>query len=703
MKSNVVGKPLCRVMMAVAIMLLSLQAMAYDFSYTHQGKTLYYKILAGGTNTLAVTYYSETAASNNHVSGDVVIPSSVEHNNVTYSVTSIGDRAFNACSGLTSVSIPNSVTSIGSYAFNDCHGLTSVSIPNSVTSIGGDAFSYCIGLTSVTIPNGVTSIGSYAFYYCSDLTSVTIPNSVSHIGYAVFHNCSTLNSINVAPGNTHYSSIDGVLYNYVQDTLMQCPVAKTSVTIPNSVTSIGNGAFNGCRGLTSITIPNSLTSIGDIAFYGCRGLTSITIPNSVTSIGRSAFSYCSGLTSVKCLASIPPSIGNNSFQNISATCTLTVPCGSLEAYTTSDWNTYFATRISEDLSFELSVSANDEAYGRVEVETQSCNVKTLTAIANEGYEFTAWNDGNTENPRTVSLTSDTAFVAIFTEINPSPTITVTVNNEAMGSASYILDGNTAVLTATANEGYSFLTWSDGNMENPRTVTITSDTAFMAIFTEAVSTPTITLTVNNEAMGSASYTLNGNTAVLTATANEGYSFLTWSDGNMENPRTVTITSDTAFMAIFTEAVSTPTITLTVNNEAMGSASYTLNGNTAVLTATANEGYSFLTWSDGNTENPRTVTITSDTAFMAIFSPASSLQEVNAREFVLYPNPAKSFVVLEFEALKENTLLQILDLNGRKVRTFDLKAGQETLRIEIGKLPEGVYTVMLGNTAKKLIVE
>ena len=158
-----------------------------------------------------------------------------------------------------------------------------------------------------------------------------------------------------------------------------------------------------------------------------------------------------------------------------------------------------------------------------------------------------------------------------------------------------------------------------------------------------------------------------------------------------------------MAIFTETETTPTITVTVNDETMGSATYTMDGNTAVLTATANEGYSFLTWSDGNTENPRTVTITSDTAFMAIFSPASSLQEVNAREFALYPNPAKSFVTLEFEALKENTLLQILDINGRRVRTFDLKAGVETLRIDLGDLPKGVYTVMLGNTTKKLIVE
>ena len=176
-----------------------------------------------------------------------------------------------------------------------------------------------------------------------------------------------------------------------------------------------------------------------------------------------------------------------------------------------------------------------------------------------------------------------------------------------------------------------------------------------------------------------------------------------DGNTENPRTVSITSDTAFVAIFAEAVSTPTITLTVNDETMGSASYTLDGNTAVLTATANEGYNFVIWNDGNSENPRTVTITSDTTFMAIFSPAVSLQEVNAREFALYPNPAKSFVTLEFEALKENTLLQILDINGRKVRTFDLKAGQEALRIYLGDLPKGVYTVMLGNTTKKLIVE
>ena len=108
------GKPLCRSIIAVAIMLLSLQAMAYDFSYTYQGKTLYYDIFAGGTNEVRLTYYnldgSDTA--NNHVSGDVVIPSSVEYNGTTYNVTDINELTFLGCSNLTSITIPSSITDI---------------------------------------------------------------------------------------------------------------------------------------------------------------------------------------------------------------------------------------------------------------------------------------------------------------------------------------------------------------------------------------------------------------------------------------------------------------------------------------------------------------------------------------------------------------------------------------------------------------
>ena len=237
---------------------------------------------------------------------------------------------FSYRNAIKTVVVTNGVTSIGKYAFISCSGLTSVTIPNSVTSIGGGAFEDCDSLTSVTIPNSVMSIGGSAFSACSGLTSVTIPNSVTSIGNEAFNVCSGLTSITVESGNTVYDSrenCNAIIKTSTNELIVGC---KNTI-IPNSVTSIGEAAFEGCIGLTSVTIPNSVTSIGHAAFYGCSGLTSITvesgntfydsrencnaiiktstnelvtgckntvIPNSVTSIGQAAFYYCSGLTSV---------------------------------------------------------------------------------------------------------------------------------------------------------------------------------------------------------------------------------------------------------------------------------------------------------------------------------------------------------------------------------------------------------------------
>ena len=176
----------------------------------------------------------------------IKIPSNVESNGQTYTVTSIGDGAF-ASRYITSVDIPDSVISIDSYAFASCRSLTSVDIPDSVTSIGGYAFGGCSSLTEVTIPDSVTVIDSGTFIECTDLTSVDIPDGVTSIGGNAFSECYSL----------------------------------TSVDIPDSVTSIGNYAFSRCSGLTSVTIPGSVTSIGGRAFWDCDSLTRITFEGTV--------------------------------------------------------------------------------------------------------------------------------------------------------------------------------------------------------------------------------------------------------------------------------------------------------------------------------------------------------------------------------------------------------------------------------------
>ena len=205
------------------------------------------------------------------------------------SVINIGDGAFSGCGALTNVAIGNGVTTIGNDAFSFCPGLASITIPGNVITVEDEAFSGCGSLTNITIGNGVTTIGNDAFSFCPGLTTITIPDSVTSIGDGVFAGCTSLTAITVAALNSSYSSVDGVLFDESQTTLIECPMGKAGdYTIPNSVTTIGGYAFDNCS-LTSITIPNSVTNIGDNAFAESSSLAGIYFQGDAPGVGSDVF------------------------------------------------------------------------------------------------------------------------------------------------------------------------------------------------------------------------------------------------------------------------------------------------------------------------------------------------------------------------------------------------------------------------------
>ena len=459
------------------------------------------------------------------LTGDLIIPNSV---------TSIGEKAFLGCRGLTSMTIPNSVTSIGEKAFYQCSGLTAIdvaadnpnycaeegvlfskdkttlvaypggkqgaySIPNSVTSIGSYAFYDCSGLTgNLIIPNSVTSIGNDAFNGCRGLTSVTIPNSVTSIGEKAFYDCRGL----------------------------------TSVTIPNSVTSIGSSAFYNCRGLTSVTIPNSVTSIGNNAFKN-TGLTSVTIeaetpptlgnnvldgsncniyiPCGTLEIYQVAEGWSEYASQIK-YVSLPYTIATQAENgNVTTTdvttltvCDPSVICTAIANYgyhfvlwsdsVTDNPRTFIVT---QDTTFTAEFAKNTYT-----ISTTSANPEwgttvggksalyldevEISATANYGYHFTKWNDNNTSNPRTVSVTEDKTYTATFAKNVYSIATNAEHGSISGNSSAEYLD--VVELIAEPNHGYHFVQWSDGNTDNPRTFIVTQDTTFTAIFAQTFSGP-----------------------------------------------------------------------------------------------------------------------------------------------------------------------------------------------------------------------
>ena len=319
------------------------------------------------------------------------------------SVTSIGEWAFHRCTSLTEVTIPNSVTTIGGLAFYSCTGLKTVTIGNSVKSIGSWAFSSCTSLTAITIPNSVTSIESGTFFSCTGLTEVTIPNSVTSIGSRAFFSCTGLKKVTI--GNS-VKSIGNEAFPHC--------TSLTAITIPNSVTSIESGTFSSCTSLKTVTIGNSVKSIGSNAFSSCTSLTAITIPNSVTSIGDETFYNCRSLEHVTSKAMMPPQIWVTTFDDYAMP--LYVPAGCKSKYAEAEyWNNFTDIRETGVVLYTVTANATDETMGYVTGggEYPQGSTATLVAIPFGQNYFVRWNDGNTDNPRTITVTGDMTFTAEF--------------------------------------------------------------------------------------------------------------------------------------------------------------------------------------------------------------------------------------------------------------------------------------------------
>ncbi len=525
------------------------------------------------------------------------------------SVTSISDGAFAYCEGLIGeLVIPNSVITIGSEndmygAFWHCSNLTSVTIGSTVETIGKYAFQACISLISIAVPDSVTSIRDWAFHGCTELTTVTIGSSVENIGSSAFSQCENITEIYITANTPPVLEGTSVFMPIVRSSAslyVPCNAsdAYSSADGWSDITNIQErflyelnvSSENEQQGTASITQQPTCSNSGIITATPVNGYRFLSWndgneDNPRTVIVTSDSTFMAGFRAIH---TITATAGENGL--IAPSGEITLDEGENQSFTITPAEDYrIASVLVDDVdatdqlvegvytfenvtanhtieatfeeipSFTITVSANNDEYGSVSgsgTYEEGAEV-IITATPNEGYQFVSWSDDNTDNPRTITVTSDSTFVAIFEHLLESYIITVSANNDEYGSVAgggTYDEGAEVVITAIPNEGYRFVSWDDENTDNPRTITVTSDSTFVAIFeVEPLQQYTITVLSNDEEYGMVSgggtYD-EGSTVIITAIPNIGYCFLTWSDGNTDNPREIVVTADRTYTAYFT---------------------------------------------------------------------------------------------------------------------------------------------------------
>lgn len=310
----------------------------------------------------------------------------------------------------------------------------------------------------------------------------------------------------------------------------------------------------------------------------------------------------------------------------------------------------------------------------------------ISTIANHGYHFTQWNDGNTQNPRYLTVNNDTAFTAMF-EIN-SYTATILSNDTTMGNVSgggtynYLTE---LTLIATPVYGYHFVQWSDGNSDNPRILSLTNDTTLTAQF--AINIYHVTLFVNDSTLGTTSGSGDYeylSQVVISAVPYEHYRFTQWSDGVTDNPRIVTVLENITYTAFF--EAETYEITALSSDETMGTVTgggtYAY-GSSVELRANANNGYQFVCWNDGDSNSVRTIVVEGDAEYIATFAEEVSVETYQKVEVSVYPNPTSSILHISAEEIQK---VEVYDLQGRMVL---MSRNENTLNLR--HLTNGLYTI------------
>ena len=373
-----------RLLLLASAIASSLSAAAYDF----ESAGIYYNIT--GNNTVEVTYSDRD---NNTYSGSISVPETVTNNGTEYSVTKIGEYAFQG-SAVTSVSMPECIISIDYNAFKGCQNLESVTLPESLTTLGSYAFYSCKLLKTIKIPSGVTAIPSSCFYECSSLESVTIPEGVTTIGECAFQSCN-LNALTLP------ESLEKIgIYAFSGNQSLK------SVNIPAKVKTIESNAFHNC-GLTDLVIQEGVQTIDNYAFES-NSLQNLTLPSTIKSIGNEAFRYNNIFQSIICNAVMPPALGDNVF-NIEITSSIKVPMASIAAYRKAygwkDFSNYYGGEVVAD-GITYRIDENGAMVAVAETALTEANILSTVEFEGNQYLVIKINDkvfyGNT-NLTTVTL------------------------------------------------------------------------------------------------------------------------------------------------------------------------------------------------------------------------------------------------------------------------------------------------------------